>query len=346
MDNSFWKNKKIVGQSPMDGVSDAAFRYITDKYGNPDVLFTEFIPVEGISRGAAKILKEFVYHETKTPTVAQIYGVDLYAYKQATLIACFLGFDGIDINMGCPDKSVTKRGAGAGLVKNPKLAKSIIKTVKKTVYEWRNGLNLEDLEIRKEIVDKVKTMMRDDHQDKKRHSIPVSVKTRIGYDKPVTKEWIKNLASELPDAISLHGRTLTQMYTGSANWDEIAKAGEICKENKITFLGNGDIKTINEAQKKIDDYKLDGVLIGRALFGNPWFFKNKIPTTKERLKVALEHSKIFSKMLPDGHFLSLRKHLAWYTKSFHNSADTRRQLMSVENYEDVERILNPLIDIF
>lgn len=341
--NTVWDKHSIIGQAPMDGVTDAAFRYITDIHGEPDVLFTEFIPVEGIARKAVKILHSFVHHPTKTPTLAQIYGRELEAFYLSAFVAAELGFDGIDINMGCPDRAVTRRGAGAGLIKSPKHAVKIINTVKQAVQDWCAGKTMEEAHVPAEIIDHV-TFLQEKHQTKgDRIQIPVSVKTRIGYDKIVTEEWIKNLTDANPAAISLHGRTLEQMYTGKADWEEIGKAAEVAHAAKIKLLGNGDVRSMPEAREKIEKFHLDGVLIGRATFGNPWLFQEIEPDTHLRINTALEHAEAFEKLLPDGHFVSLRKHMAWYMKGFDHAAALRDKLMRMQNISDVREIISPYL---
>ncbi|MBP9691152.1 tRNA-dihydrouridine synthase [Candidatus Woesebacteria bacterium] len=343
----FWNTTSIIGLSPMDGVTDAAFRKIVDLHGKPQLLVTEFIPVEGITRGAVQILKSFIHHKTDTPTLGQIYGTDLDAYRQATLIVCELGFDGVDINMGCPDRSISGRGAGAGLIRTPELARDIIATVKQAVHDWSEGLTLEDVGLRPSIIDHVRAIAnRCDIDTSSRIGIPVSVKTRTGYDQIQTQEWISHIIEARPAAITLHGRTLAQMYTGLASWDEIGKAAELARDAGIPFLGNGDIKSRAEALDKIKQYGLSGVLIGRAAFGNPWIFQGTEPTAYERLQTALQHAQMFEELLPDGHFLSIRKHLAWYTKGFDQAAETRARLMSVNNSSEIKEILEPFLKQF
>lgn len=340
---SFWKNTPHIGMSPMDGVTDAPYRKITDEIGHPDLLFTEFIPVEAIVRGSTRVLLAFAHHNTETPTLAQIYGTNLEAYRQAAFIACEMDFDGIDINMGCPDRAVARKGAGAGLIKTPKLAQDIVKTVKSAVNDWKDGKTMEEEGVRDETIATVEEYKRRFELVSTRKMLPVSVKTRIGYDKIVTKDWISMLLESQPAAISLHGRTLEQMYTGLANWEEIGKAAELAKKAHIPLLGNGDVKSKDEARNKIKQFELSGVLIGRASFGNPWVFSEETPTTRERLTTALKHAHLFEEMIPEGHFLSMRKHLAWYTRGFDDAAEVRRQLMEVQNAQDVYQILKPLI---
>ncbi len=340
---SFWDKESIIGLAPMDGVTDAAFRSIVDHYGHPDILLTEFVTVEGITAGATKLLEGFVYHHTQTPTIAQIYGTDPDAFYKTAIIASELGFDGIDINMGCPDKSVTGRGAGAGLIRTPDLAKAIIKSVKQAVVDFSNGQTIEKAGVRPKVASAVRSMIETYNYSSERKVLPVSVKTRTGFDTPTTREWISHLLELEPVNITLHGRTLKQMYTGLADWEQIAIAAETAQGSNTYIMGNGDIKSLDEAREKIAMYHLHGVLIGRATFGNPWLFQGPVPDYKTRLIVALEHCKEFEKLLPEGNFLSLRKHMAWYCKGFDHSAEMRARLMTVKTAKEVEEIVMPVI---
>ncbi len=304
--------KSIIGLSPMDGVTDAAFRYIVDQYGRPDILYTEFVPVTGLIMGKPAISRLLLKHKTQTPQIAQLFGNDPELFSQATEKIIKLGFNGVDINMGCPDNSVIKRGGGAGLIKTPNLAVKIIKSVKNTV--------------------KYST-------DIKSKKFSVSVKTRTGINKHKTKEWIDRLLETELDFICLHGRTVVQGYYGRADWEEIGLAAELAQKTKTKILGNGDIKNRSQALEKIKEYKLEGVLIGRAALGNPWIFHEKIPMLNERLQVMMEHCQKFMKFFPQGNFKAMRKHLIWYAKGFRNSAKVREELMRVNNLNDVLNII-------
>ena len=341
---TFWDTNTIIGLAPMDGVTDAAFRYIVDKFGKPGLLITEFVAVEGITAGANKLLEGFIYHGTDTPTVAQIYGTEPEAFYKATLIVAELGFDGIDINMGCPDKSVSGRGAGAGLIRNPKRAKEIVKAVKQAVQDWSDGQSMENAGIRPKVTDAVHAMKKQYGFISHPRVLPVSVKTRLGFETPTIKEWISHLLEVEPVNITVHGRTLKQMYTGAADWEQIGIAAETAKGSSTYVMGNGDIKSLDDAKKKIEKYGLHGVLIGRATFGNPWIFRGIEVDYKTRLQVGLEHCRAFERLLPEGNFLSLRKHMAWYCRGFDHSAEMRARLMTVKSASEVEEIVRPIID--
>lgn len=326
----------IIGLSPMDGVTDAPYRYITCKYSKPSLVMTEFTNVEGLARGAVSMLKEFIFDESERPAVAQIYGVELDSFYQVSLMCCYLGFDGIDINMGCPANKVAKRGSGAGMIKIPDHAKKVVQMVKKACQDWQNGITLEEGGVRPKVISKLREMK---PIESKRKLLPVSVKTRIGYDEIVTETWISTLLSVEPANLTLHGRTLKQMYLGEANWDEIAKAAKICKGSGTTLLGNGDIKTLDDAKDKIRNYGVDGVLVGRATLGNPWFFSGHAPDKEEKFKVAIEHCELFEQNHMNHAFFAMRKHLAWYCRGFDGARELRTKLMLANSSKEVETIL-------
>jgi len=303
----------IVGLAPMDGVTDAAFRFIVDTYGKPDIIYTEFVSVKGLQIGRPAMMRMLLKHETKTPTVVQLFGSDPKLFYPAAITVLKKGFDGVDINMGCPDHSVFSRGGGAALILKPKIAEEIIKSVKKAVKDYGGK------------------------------EVPVSVKTRTGYKVHQTKEWISQLLEAEPDIICVHGRTYEQKFSGKADWEQIALAAELAKKTRTKILGNGDVKTKLEALEKVKKHNLAGVLIGRAALGNPWVFQDIIPTLEERIKVILEHSQKFNDFLPYGDFKSMRKHLAWYAKNFDGSAKIRNELMKVNNIEDVRKICQKLL---
>jgi len=293
----------------MDGITDAPFRFIIDKYGKPDVIFTEFVSVDGLAQGRLPVFDGLIRNKTNTSIVAQLIGSDPDKFYLSTIIALTLGFDGIDINMGCPDKSVNFRGGGAALINEPKLTCQIINSVKKAVSE--------------------------------KHLVPISVKTRLGYHS-VDLDWFKTLLERDPDAIIIHGRTFDQRFHGQADWDSIGKVVELAKNTKTKIIGNGDVKNRKDALGKIKEYHVDGVLIGRACRGNPWVFTDHESTIDERKKIMIEHCEKFLELLPDRDFNSLRKHMAWYCKDFPGSASIRNQLTKINNLKDVEEILKQI----
>lgn len=339
----FWENLKspIIGLAPMDGVTDAAFRYILAKHGKPAVMFTEFTNVEGLARGAVKMLKAFFYDEIERPVVAQIYGVEVESYYKCAVMLCEMGFDGIDINMGCPAKAVASRGAGAGLIRTPELAQELIRTVKRGVQDWSEGITMKEAGVHEKVIREIEKILAGHKFERK--LIPVSVKTRTGYDKVVAEEWVKVLMEERPANITMHGRTLKQMYSGQADWEVLAKAAAVCKGSGISFLGNGDIRSMEDAVKKVKEYDVDGVLIGRAAMGNPWFFIGHEPSAEERITIVEEHCLVFEKIFKEEFaFHNIKKHLAWYLKGFEGVKEMRMQLMQAQNFDEVRTIMSAL----
>ena len=321
---SFWNDlkKPIVGLSPMDGVTDAPMRYITKKYGQADVIYTEFVSIDGMVRDKKeKWRKSFLFDETERPVVAQIFGSDPEMFYKAAQIVCELGFDGVDINMGCPSPGLERRGGGAGLMRDRELAKKVIEATRKGV----DG------------------------------RIPVSVKTRIGSTEP-DRDWWKFLAEmELP-VVAMHGRTFKQLYTGEANWEILAEAAEIIKPSGALFLGNGDVKRIINESIVIDSGSApgmtreivgDGVLIGRAACGNPWALRKDgyQPSLKEIAEVVMEHSRKYEEYFCEGNkenekrFFDMRKHLAWYIKGFPNAGEVRQKLVQTNSADEVKEVL-------
>jgi nifR3 family TIM-barrel protein len=320
----------------MDGVTDAAYRYMVCRYSKPSLIITEFVNVEGLARGAVSMLKAFQFDEIERPIAAQIYGVESESYYKVALMCCYLGFDGIDINMGCPANKVARRGSGAGMIQIPDQARKVIQYTKKACEDWKNGISLEEVGLRPKIVTALKKMK---PEEGPRDLLPVSVKTRIGYDKPMTEWWISTLLEEKTANITLHGRTLKQMYLGEANWQEIAKAAALCKDTGTTLLGNGDVKSMQDAEEKIERFGVDGVLVGRATFGNPWFFSGHEPTAEDRFQAAIQHAKVFEERQMEYAFFAMRKHLAWYCKGFDGARELRKELMQTNASKDVIRVI-------
>ena len=316
----------IIGLAPMDGVTDAPFRYMTAKYGKPDVIYTEFVSVDALHHNKGterweRVIRAFQYDETERPIVAQIFGSKPELFADAAKLIEEMGFDGVDINMGCPAKKVSENGAGAGLIRNPELAREIIRVVKGST------------------------------------NLPVSVKTRVGVDTArEMEEWIVALMKEEPAAIALHGRTLRQMYTGRADWEAIQRAGEIIHELGGIILGNGDVGSLGEAGERVSEYGVDGVLIGRASFGNPGVFAGTEPDKKQRVAWMLEHARKYEQYqyLSDSveqclsdeqkrrNFLPMRKHLTWYAKGFPGASELRQQLVRCSSVSEVERVVGSI----
>ncbi len=370
---SFWDtlSQPIIGLAPMDGVTDAPNRTMHGLYGRPDVVLTEFTNVEGLWRGSDRIFRDFLYTPAERPVVAQIFGGRPEYFYKAAHVVCELGFDGLDINMGCPASSIANKGGGAALIRMPETAKAIIRASQQGVRDWANGQTLEDLEMDPERIQHIRQMNEErvriwgDNTKIERRLLPVSVKTRLGYDSIVITDWVQELLELEPHVISLHGRTLTQHYKGEANWDAIAAAAEIVRKTDTLVFGNGDIHSLYEAAQRIRTTGVHGVLIGRATFGNPWLFHDREklkellraginpthenlpdpePSREERLLMALEHARVHAKLKGEDHFIELRKHMGWYLGHFPGAKHIRNELVRIHSLADVERIILAALD--
>jgi tRNA-dihydrouridine synthase len=359
---NFWQKipTPIIGLSPMDGVTDASFRFITAKHGSPDVILTEFVNVETAFHAPDTLLRDLSYAEIERPVVAQIYGHTPELFYKVAHIVCELGFDGLDINMGCPAKKVAASGSGAALIRTPELARTIIQSARRGIEDWRDGQTLADLGMGPEFgmkIDLANRLRGGGETGADRRPIPLSVKTRIGYDSVVVEDWLQTLVAENPAAITIHGRTLRQGYKGDADWDAIGRAVEIAKNSATLILGNGDLKHMEAVRRRVSETGVDGVLLGRAAQGNPWIFRAKdkvklalrsaadikieTPSVglEERFSVLLEHCRHFEKNTMIRSFVGMRKHLAWYCYGSPGAAELRAQMVRVNDIgEVVERL--------
>ena len=340
----------------MDGVSDAPFRSIQKKYGNPSILYTEFSSVEGICHGSTTFEKEFLYDGHQHPIVAQIFGTEPECFYQSAILCAELGFDGVDINMGCPAKNVAHRGAGAGLIRTPSLAQQIVAAVKRGVKDWSEGANIEHCpditEKSRQIVNQRKAQLvahasqqngatTDPTEPTKRPLLPVSIKTRVGYDTPSVSEWIPLLLETEPSTIALHGRTLKQQYGGEANWEIIGTAAQLMRTSSVLLLGNGDLRSREDALEHIRQYGTDGALIGRATFGNPFIFLDTPPAGANIPQIALEHAQLYEQNMQQFEkysFLPMRKHLGWYIRGMDKASEIRSKLFTTNTAAEVAQI--------
>lgn len=308
---NFWTKlvKPFTVLAPMDDVTDYAFReLVANHLPRPDVFFTEFTNAEGlVSSGRERVLRKFLYSEFQRPIVAQIWGVVPKNMTKAAEMVAEMGFDGVDINMGCPDKKVVKKGAGAGCICDLKKTKEIINSVKFGARE-----------------------------------MPVSVKTRLGFNKIQTEEWVGFLLSCSIDALTIHGRIATQMSEGEANWEEIGKAVKIRDQvaPHTIIIGNGDIKSYAQALEMYKKYKVDGVMIGRGIFHNPWVFEK---TENEILRDKKEYFDLFRKHIDifdrtwgkTKNFATLKKFCKMYIKGFDGASELRERLMDAKCSEEL-----------
>lgn len=311
---NFWETlpKPIFVLAPLANVTDSAFRRVIAKYGKPDVMWTEFVSADGLVKGNREVLlRDLAFTESERPIIAQFFSSTPEYMESAARLAKELGFDGIDINMGCPDKSIEKQKAGAMLMRNPKLAQELILAAKRGAGD-----------------------------------LPVSVKTRIGYNKVEIEEWLPALLSAEPVAITVHGRTRKEMSKVDAHWDIIKRAVEIRNElqSKTLILGNGDVKSVAEGRVRVAETGVDGVMIGRGIFGNPWLFnpvrKREDISIEEKLAVMIEHTKLFLELLGDiKSFALMKKHYKAYVHGFDGAKELRVQLMEAETIEDIETLV-------
>lgn len=315
----------------MADVTDAACRAMFARYGKPDAMFTEFVSTDGLcSAGRQNLLRELIYHESERPIVAQIWGRNPEHFYQSAKLIEKLGFDGIDINLGCPQKKEMTQKTCAALIAEPKL-------VGKIIAETKRGAK----------------------------GLPVSVKTRLGIRNIDTEKWVGKLLRFQPAAITLHARTAKEMSKVPAHWEEIAKAVKLRNRRKseTLILGNGDVKSLEEAAARVAETGCDGVMIGRGAFGNPWFFAPLLqkptrdirrsptdsdeggyqassPSLKQRLVVMAEHAKLFERIFKTSkNFAVMRKHFKAYASGFEGAAGLRVKLMESDSSRDVERMV-------
>lgn len=314
--SNFWKKLKrpIFCLAPMSDVTDLALRKIVAKYGKPDVFWTEFVSADGLAHPKArkKLLVNLKYSKKEKPIVTQIFGSKPETIKKAVKYCRKLGFSGIDINMGCPDRAVEKQNAGASLIKNPELAKKIILAARE-----ESG------------------------------NIPVSVKTRIGYNHEEINTWIRELLLLNLPAITIHLRTRKEMSSVPAHWELMKKI--VNMRNTISphtiLIGNGDVQNILEAKKKIKETGCDGVMIGRGIFGNPWLFSKHIPSLMEKLKVLVEHARLFEKdFKKNKKFYQFRKTMGAYVSGFAGARELRQKLMQTQNAKQVETVVKKFLN--
>ena len=320
---NFWKDlpRPFFVLAPLANVTDAAFRAIIARYSKPvgpHAMWTEFVSADGLCLatpdGKRKLMRDLAYSEAERPIVAQFFTATPAHMERAAALAQELGFDGVDINMGCPDRAVEKQGAGAKLILNPALAQDLIVAAK------RGAPNL-----------------------------PVSVKTRLGYNKDILDEWLPKILAAEPAAITVHARTRKEMSKVPARWERIARAVEIRNErgSDTLIIGNGDVRNLADAHERASKSGCDGVMIGRGIFGTPWLFSNSQEhedTIAARLRIAVEHAKLFEEMLGDiKSFAIMKKHFKAYVEGFAGAKELRMRLMNVQNAAEVEEVVEDFI---
>jgi len=298
----------------MAGVSEAPFRQICRRMG-ADVVLSEFLSSEAIRRGIRNTLEGAEFEECERPIGIQIYGAHAAAMAEATAIVTeHYRPEFIDINFGCPVKKVVQRNGGSGCLRDLDLVTDIIRACVKATH------------------------------------LPVTVKTRSGWNDELRDP--VGIALRMQDAgaraFTLHARTRTQMYSGKANWDEIARVAEALD---IPVIGNGDVQSAEDVVRMRSHTGAAGVMVGRGAFGNPWLFRDArallegqpkppAPTPAERFEVALVHARLALRLQGDVRqtVIEFRKHFGWYTKGLHGASDLRQRLFQVESIAEAEEI--------
>lgn len=323
---NYWDRDGSFGAlAPMEDVTDTVFREVVMRLsqpGNLNLLFSEFLSTDGFCHpvGKDKVVHRFFINDSElelvknhnVKLVAQIWGTDPEKfYKTAKYIAEETVFDGIDINMGCPMKNIIKKGACSALINTPTLAREIITAVHEA------------------------------------SDLPLSVKTRVGFKSVVTESWISNLLESEADALIVHGRIQKMMSEGEADWNEIGKAVRLRNELNPTMklLGNGDVMSVAEAKEKESQFGVDGVMIGRGIFHNPWYYNpDHQPKMEERIEALRLHAGLYSKTWEGiKPWAILKRFFKIYTNSFPGAVQLRAQLMETNNFDEVTVILDDFL---
>ncbi|MCB0318013.1 MAG: tRNA-dihydrouridine synthase [Bdellovibrionales bacterium] len=320
---TFWDNleKPFSVLAPMEDVTDTVFRRLVANCGRPDVFFTEFTSTDGLfSPGREAVIHRLQFTEEERPLVAQIWGNNPENYYKAAKLLVDMNFDGIDINMGCPVPKIVKNGCCSALIDNHPLAKELILAAKEGAGD-----------------------------------IPVSVKTRLGFKKKKTEEWVNFLLDLQPAAICLHGRTAKQMSKVPADWEEIGKAVILRNQKKLRtpIIGNGDITSMLQAQDMHTKYGVDGVMIGRGVFNDLYVFNKSISRpifaeldTNLKLKMLLEHAEAYcSRWQGSRSFNAMKKFFKIYISNFKDAGTLRGKLVEEANsLDDLKMIISDFLE--
>lgn len=316
----------------MEDVTDVAFRTLIARHASPHiprVFYTEFTSADGLVRapaeGKRKLLKKLEFGEPERPIVAQLFTAVPAHMEEAARLCAQLGFDGIDINMGCPVDEVVRQDCGAALIKKPALARELIRAAKRGVCSCAGQTCTS------------------------KKCIPVSVKTRIGYTTNELAAWLPELLAEEPAVVAIHARTRKEMSSVPARWEHIAEAVSIrnaCQDDILTcIVGNGDVKDLDDAREKAEATKCDGVMLGRAVFGNPWLFaeRDAPPTPEERKRELIEHISLFqTHMTGYVNDALMKKHFKAYISGWDGAAQLRARLMEAPTLSEAARLLRDL----
>jgi len=310
---SFWNTlpKPFFALAPMADVTDPAYRKIIAEYKAPDVTWTEFVSADGLYHTREKgvmtdeenpLVRDLGFSEGEHPIVAQLFSSKPEMMAYASNLAKERGFDGVDINMGCPDRSIEKQGSGAAMMKDPETARAVIQAARTS-------------------------------------GLPVSVKTRLGYNAEDIDGWIATLLTERLPALTVHMRTRKEMSKVEAHWDLmpriVALRDELSPETLI--IGNGDVKDLDDARAKVAAYGCDGIMLGRAIFGAPWLFTGRKPEEvgpSERLTALRKLAEEFGELRPAKSVHILKKHVKAFITGWDGATEFRSELMNAMTLPD------------
>jgi tRNA-dihydrouridine synthase len=313
--SNFWNNlpKPFFVLAPMDGVTDVVFRQVVEKAAPADVYFTEFTNTDSFcsAKGNPSTADRLRFLPGER-LVAQIWGTNPDHFAQMAVGLKAMGYQAVDINMGCPVKDVTKRGACSALIQTPSLAAEIIAATK------QGGL-------------------------------PVSVKTRVGFNKQVTEQWASFLLQQDIAALTIHARTAKEMSKVPARWEEIAKTVELRNElaPHTLIIGNGDVADRTDGFAKAAQTGADGIMIGRGIFANPFCFERqpREHTTDELVALLQYHLNLFDATWPHHAFAPLKRFFKIYIKGFAGASEIREQLMNTTTTAEVRALLAKLPEL-
>ncbi len=318
----FWGGLKrpFFVLAPLAEVTDYAFRQFVVRYSKPAALWTEFVAADGLCHpiGREALIGDLKFDENERPIIAQLFTGHPEKMFEAAKLVKELGFDGLDINMGCPVKNIMKQGAGSACMKDPELAQKIILAAMEGV--------------------------RADGQT----PIPVSVKTRIGFKKDELEIWLPKILDTKPAVVTLHLRTQKEMSLVPAHWERMAAAVALRDEYspETLILGNGDVKSVAEARLKCEETGCDGVMIGRGIFGNPWLFDEtkQTVTVRERLEATIMLTDLFEATWQGKKsFEILKKHFQAYIVGFPGARELRNELMLTHSASEVKVVVENFI---
>lgn len=309
--------------APMDDVTDTVFRQIVASTAPPDLYFTEFVNVDGLqSPGRLNLMHKLQFTDTEKPIIAQVWGKNPENYYKTTKELYKMGFAGVDINMGCPVRNVVQNGACSALIDNRGLAKDIIEATREGAEEASREAGREDV-------------------------FPISVKTRLG-TKQIDSSWPEFLLNLKLNMLTIHGRTVKEMSKVPAHWDEIGRIREMRDSLSPTTLlvGNGDVESRKQGEELAQKYGLDGIMVGRGIFHDPYVFADQSPweimSSEERKALYAKHVKLFVETWGESgqrRLATLNKFCKIYIQNFDGAKELREKLMNAQTAEELLNLL-------